>query len=54
MDWLILRDVLNIACNITNATYKGVGGLEVGRMEGRVGGLTMPVDTADQVVCTVG
>jgi len=36
MDWLILRDVLNTACNITSAAYKGV------------------VDTADQVVCTVG
>jgi len=26
MDWLILRDVMNTACNITSATYKGVGG----------------------------
>jgi len=29
MDWLILRDVLNTACNIMNATIK-----EVGRVEG--------------------
>jgi len=42
MDWLILRDVLNTACNITSAAYKGVGGL------------TMSVDTADQAVCTLG
>jgi len=35
MDWLILRDVLNSACNIMNATYKGVGEWEgVGRVEG--------------------
>jgi len=26
MDWLILRDVLNTACNITSGTYKGEGG----------------------------
>jgi len=31
-----------------------VGGKGVGRVEGRVGRLTMPVDTANQVVCTVG
>jgi len=42
MDWLILRDVLNTAYNIMNTAYKGVGGLMV------------PVDTADQVVSTVG
>jgi len=45
MDWLILRDVLNTACNITSAAYKGVG---------RVGGLMMPVDIGDQAVCAVG
>jgi len=44
MDWLVLRDVLNTACNIMSATYKGVG---------RVGGLTMSVDTANKVVCTI-
>jgi len=49
MDWLILRDVLNTACNIMSPTYKGVG-----RWGGWVGGLTMQVDTGDQVVCTVG
>jgi len=37
MDWLILRDVLNIACNIKNAAYKGVGGWE-GSGEGGEGG----------------
>ena len=42
LDWLALRDILKTACNITNATYK------------RVGGLTVPVDTGDQVMCTVG
>jgi len=42
MDWLNLRDILNTACNIMSAAYKGVGGLMV------------PVDTANQVVCTVG
>jgi len=42
MDWLVLRDVLKTACNITSATYKG-----------RVGGLMMSTDTDDQVVCTV-
>jgi len=31
-----------------------VGGREVGRVEGRMGGLTIPSDTGDQVVCTVG
>jgi len=35
-----------------NAMYKGWDG--VSRVEGRVGELTMPVDTGDQVVCTVG
>jgi len=30
MDWLILRDVLNTACNITSAAYNGVGGGEGG------------------------
>jgi len=30
MDWLILRDVLNTACNIKNATYKEVGKREGG------------------------
>jgi len=46
MDWLNLQDILNTACNITSA----------GRASGRRwgGGLTMPVDTADQIVCTVG
>jgi len=47
MDWLILRDVLNTACNITNATNKGVE-------MGRVGRLTMSSDTGDKVVCTMG
>jgi len=52
MNWLILRDALNTACNITSATYKGVGGQEGwGVWRGRVSGLTMLVDTADQVVC---
>jgi len=31
MDWLILKDVLNTACNITNAAYKRWAG---GRVEG--------------------
>jgi len=26
MEWLILRNVLNTVCNITNAANKGVGG----------------------------
>jgi len=35
MDWLILRDVLNTACNIMNATNKGLGKwVGVGRVEG--------------------
>jgi len=42
MNWLVLRDVMNTACNVMSAAYK------------RVGGLTMPVDTADLVVYTVG
>jgi len=46
MDWLILRDVLNTACNIMSATYKG--------WRVRVGGLMKPVDTVNQVVYTVG
>jgi len=25
LDWLVLRDVLNTACNIMSAAYKGVG-----------------------------
>jgi len=51
MDRLILRDILNRACNIMNATNKGVG-----RQEGvgRVGWLMLLSDTGDQVVCTVG
>jgi len=54
MDWLNLRDVLNAACNITSAAYKGVGEWEgVGKVKGRVGKLTMPVNTANQVMCTV-
>jgi len=28
LDWLAFRDVLNAACNITSAVYKGVGGCE--------------------------
>jgi len=37
-----------------SAVYKEVGGGRgVGRVEG-VGKLTLPVDTADQVVCLVG
>jgi len=36
MDWLILRDVLNTACNITIGTYKEVGGWDRGR-KGRRG-----------------
>jgi len=44
MKWLILRDVINTACNnIMSATYNGVV----------VGRFTMLVDTANQVVCTV-
>jgi len=43
-----LKDILKTACNITSATYKGVGGWRE-----RVGGLMMPVDTGNQVVCTV-
>jgi len=35
-----------------SAAYKGVGGW-IG-VVGRVGGLTMLVDTGDQAVCTVG
>jgi len=34
LDWLILRDILKTACDIMNATYKGVGGWEEGG-EGR-------------------
>jgi len=54
--WLILRDILKTACNITDATYKGWvdGGEGVGRVEGRVDGLTMPLDTGDQVVYALG
>jgi len=52
---LVLRDILKTACNITNVTYKGwVGGRKVRRVERRVGGFTMLVDTGDQVMCTVG
>jgi len=40
--WLALRDILKTACNITNAMYKGVGGL------------TMLSGADNQVVCTVG
>jgi len=50
LDWLVLRDILNTACNITSAVYKGVGG-------GRVWGvaLTLPVETADQAaMCLAG
>jgi len=43
MDWLILRDVLNTACNIKNIANKEVGG----EWKGRVGVLTMPSDTGD-------
>jgi len=53
MNWLILRDVLNTACNIMSVTYKGVEGVR-GGWGGWVGGLTMPVDIPDQAVCTVG
>jgi len=45
--------LLNTACNFTGATYKRVGMRGVKRVE-RVGGLMMSLDTADQVVCTVG
>jgi len=38
-----LRDVLNTACNITSAVVKGW-----------MGGLTLPVDIADIVVCPAG
>jgi len=31
-----------------------VGGREWGGWRGRVGGFMMPVDTCDQVMCTVG
>jgi len=48
LDWLVLRDILKIACNITDATNKGVGG-----EGGWVGGLTMLLDTGNQVMCTV-
>jgi len=35
MDWLILRDDLNTACNIKSTAYKGVGRWEeVGKVEG--------------------
>jgi len=34
MNWLILRDVLNIACNIVSAAYKEVGGWGGGGGEG--------------------
>jgi len=37
MDWLILRDVLNTACNITSVVYKGVGVCEGGGEDGRGG-----------------
>jgi len=49
LDWLVLRDILNVACNITSGTYKGWA---VGR--GGEGRLTLPVDTADQTACPVG
>jgi len=26
LDWLVLSDILNTACNITSAAYKGVSG----------------------------
>ena len=29
-EWLVLRDVLNAACNIMSTMYKGVGGGEGG------------------------
>jgi len=56
LDQLVLRDILKTACNITNATYKEVGGWERGGRgwRGRAGGLTMPSDTGDQAVCIVG
>jgi len=51
LDWLILRDILKTACNITDATNKEVGRwVEVGED----GGLTMLSGTGDQVMCTVG
>jgi len=38
LNWLVLRDFLNTACNITSAAYKGwAGGREVGRVEGESG-----------------
>jgi len=32
--WLVLKDILNTACNIMSAAYKG---MEVGRVEGLCG-----------------
>jgi len=43
MDWLILKEVLITVCNIMSAAYKGLGGW-----------VNDAVDTANQVVCTVG
>jgi len=36
LDWLVLRDILKTACNITDATNKGVG--SQGRVEGEDAG----------------
>jgi len=43
MNWVILRDALSTACNIMSVAYKGWAG-----------GLTMPLDIANQIVRTVG
>jgi len=48
LDWLVLRDILNIAHNITSAAYKRWGG-----WRGWVDRLTLLVNTANQVVCPV-
>jgi len=47
-----LRDALKTVSNIMSAMHKGVG--EWGGWRGRAGRLTMPSDTGDQVVCTLG
>jgi len=50
LDWLVLGDILKTACNIMDATNKGVNWWVGDGM----GGLTMLSDTSDQVTCTVG
>jgi len=53
LDWLVLRDILKQPAISWMPQIRGwVGG--VGRVERRVGGLTMLSDTGNQVMCAVG